>query len=292
LRFIEIWGKSPRLKFPNDQRLGCKREGSTTPFPETNLEDSTQAAENKLDSAMPREYSFIKANRQKLELDLARSSRWWTFSPETYSQRRCTIPMIEEYAFGKVIDLGCGRMNLQQVVHSLSLEYDGLDLNPSTSEVTFEADIQEMFIIPDGSYDTALCLQVLEHVPDPKKAAKEIFRILRPGGIAFITVPHLSRIHDEPNDFQRFTEYGLRVLLEDAGFRIDEIRIRAGLFSFLGHQVSSVINPLVWNVPLLRELVYVVNSVIFSRGCYYLDHLTPSLTRYFPLGYTVRVAKP
>lgn len=241
---------------------------------------------------MPKEFSLLKSNRQKLEMDLARSSKWWIFSPETYSQSRCTIPMIEEYAFGKVIDLGCGRMALQPVVHSLDLEYDGLDLNPSSGEVTFEADIQEMSVIPDASYDTALCLQVLEHLPDPQKATHEIFRILRTGGIAIITVPHLSRIHDEPNDFQRFTEYGIRVLMEDAGFQMEEIRIRAGLFSFLGHQISSVINPLVWNVPLLRELVFAINSVIFSRGCYYLDHLMPSLMRYFPLGYTVRVVKP
>ncbi|MGB2895898.1 MAG: class I SAM-dependent methyltransferase [Anaerolineales bacterium] len=241
---------------------------------------------------MPKEFSLLKSNRQKLEMDLARSSKWWIFSPENYSQFRCTIPMIEEYAFGKVIDLGCGRLALQPVIQALNLAYDGLDLNPSSSEVTYEADIQKMPLIADGSYDTALCLQVLEHVPEPQKAAHEIFRILRQGGVAFITVPHLSRIHDEPNDFYRYTEYGIRVLLEHAGFRIDEILIRAGMFSFLGHQISSVINPLVWNVPLLRELVYGINSVIFSRGCYYLDQLTPSLMRYFPLGYTVRVTKP
>ena len=241
---------------------------------------------------MPKDFSLLKSNRQKIELDLARSSKRWLYSPEMYSQRRRTIPMIEEYAFGRVIDLGCGRMALQPVIHSLNLEYDGLDLKPSSSEVTFKADIQEMSTIPDGSYETALCLQVLEHVPDPQTAAHEIFRILRPGGIAIITVPHLSRIHDEPNDFQRFTEYGIRVLLENAGFRMEEIRIRAGLFSFLGHQISSVIIPLVWNVPLLRELVFGINSVIFSRGCYYLDQLMPSLMHYFPLGYTVRVVKP
>jgi SAM-dependent methyltransferase len=241
---------------------------------------------------MTNEFSLLKTNREKLEENLAQSPRWWLFSPEMYSQYRCTIPMIEAHAIGKVIDLGCGWMALQGIVHSLDLEYDGLDLNPKTSEVTFKADIQEMSIIPDGSYDTVLCLQVLEHVPDPQKAVHEIFRILKQGGVAFITVPHLSRVHDEPNDFQRFTEYGIRVLLENVGFCIDEIRIRAGLFSFLGHQISSVINPLVWNVPLLRELVFAINSVMFSRGCYCLDQLMPSLTRFFPLGYTVRAVKP
>ena len=241
---------------------------------------------------MPKEFSLLKSNRKKLEIDLIHSSRWWLYSPENFSQRQCTIPMIEKYAVGKVIDLGCGRLALKGIIHTLELEYDGLDIDPFSDEITFRSDLQAMSPISDETYDTALCLQVLEHVPNPQKAAHEIFRILKPGGVAIITVPHLSRIHDEPNDFHRFTEYGIRVLLENAGLNVEEIIIRAGLFSFLGHQVSSVIVPLVWEVPLLREIVFAINSVLLSRGCYYLDHLMPTAMRYFALGYTVRAVKP
>ncbi len=236
--------------------------------------------------------SLIEINRRHIEKDLARSSKRWYFSPENYSQYRCTLPMLEKHARGKVIDLGCGEMALQSVIQSLGLEYDGLDLIPSSDEVTIEANIQDMSMISDQSYDTAICLQVLEHVPNPQKAVREIFRILKTGGPLILSIPHLSRIHDEPNDFQRYTEYGIRFLLEEAGFHIEEILTRGGLFSFLGHQVSSIIVPLVWRVPLLKDLIFAINSILVTHACYYLDRILTPSRHYFPLGYTVLATKP
>lgn len=49
-------------------------------------------------------------------------------------------------------------------------------------------DIQRL-TLPDHSFDVVLCNHVLEHVPDDIQAIKEIFRILKPGGKALITVP-------------------------------------------------------------------------------------------------------
>ncbi len=236
--------------------------------------------------------SLIETNRRAIEKDLARSSKRWYFSPENYSQYRCTLPMVEKHARGQVIDLGCGEMALQSVIQSLGLEYDSLDLIPSSEQVTFEANIQDMSMISDQSYDTAICLQVLEHVPDPHKAVHEIFRILKTGGQLILSVPHLSRIHEEPNDFQRFTEYGIHVLLEEAGFHIEEILTRGGLFSFLGHQVSSITIPLVWRVPLLKDLVFAINSILITHACFYFDQLLTPSRHYFPLGYTVMATKP
>jgi SAM-dependent methyltransferase len=158
--------------------------------------------------------------------------------------------------------------------------------------VTIEANIQDMSMISDQSYDTAICLQVLEHVPNPQEAVREIFRIMKPGGQLILSIPHLSRIHDEPNDFQRYTEYGIRILLEEAGFHIEEILARGGLFSFLGHQVSSITVPLVWRVPLLKDLIFAVNSILVTHACYYLDRILTPSRHYFPLGYTVLATMP
>jgi SAM-dependent methyltransferase len=42
----------------------------------------------------------------------------------------------------------------------------------------------------DASFDYVVCSEVLEHLPDDAAAAREIFRVLKPGGTAIITVPH------------------------------------------------------------------------------------------------------
>lgn len=56
------------------------------------------------------------------------------------------------------------------------------------SQATHHFDIQNIDA-PDHSYDIIICSHVLEHVPDDRKALKEILRVLRPSGKAYIQVP-------------------------------------------------------------------------------------------------------
>ena len=95
--------------------------------------------------------------------------------------------------------------------------------------IDFEADAQDMSgVIASDRYDTVLFLEVLEHVPNPFKVVAELFRILRSGGKVILSVPHLSRLHEEPYDFYRYTKYGLRHLFEEAGFKDIQIIPRGG----------------------------------------------------------------
>lgn len=67
--------------------------------------------------------------------------------------------------------------------------------------------------LPDGSVGTGLILDTLEHVEFPRRALKEIYRILRPGGLVVVSSVMYFPIHDYPNDFWRFTPEGLKSLL-------------------------------------------------------------------------------
>lgn len=62
--------------------------------------------------------------------------------------------------------------------------------------------------VADASQDLVLCEHVLEHVVDPLAAAREIERVLRPGGIALISVPFSYPWHGGFIDFFRFTPAG------------------------------------------------------------------------------------
>jgi SAM-dependent methyltransferase len=74
----------------------------------------------------------------------------------------------------------------------------------------------------DGAVDLVHCEAVLEHLEFPDRAATEMFRVLRPGGRAFIATPFLQPYHGYPDHFQNFTLSGHRRLFERAGFRIRE----------------------------------------------------------------------
>lgn len=62
-------------------------------------------------------------------------------------------------------------------------------------------------------FDVILCMNVLEHVYDYQKGINNIYKALKPNGTAVITVPFMYPLHDEPNDYWRFTEHSLRKLL-------------------------------------------------------------------------------
>ncbi len=91
----------------------------------------------------------------------------------------------------------------------------------TTSEATLEfnvdlvLDVRSMPQVQNGSFDCVFCSGVLEHVDDYLAGLKEITRILRQGGILLLGLPFRQAIHMAPNDYWRFTEYGLRYMLRD-----------------------------------------------------------------------------
>lgn len=82
------------------------------------------------------------------------------------------------------------------------------------SKPTYIADIckNNRDKIPANRFDYVICTEVLEHTLQPFEAVEEIYRILKPGGRAFVSVPFNFRIHGPLPDCWRFTEHGLRAL--------------------------------------------------------------------------------
>jgi SAM-dependent methyltransferase len=70
----------------------------------------------------------------------------------------------------------------------------------------------------DGGWDFMIAEQVLEHVPNPERALRNAFTMLRPGGILLVTTPFLIKFHPHPADFSRWTADGIKELLTRAGF--------------------------------------------------------------------------
>lgn len=233
----------------------------------------------------------LRANRKRIEQDLSHSHERRYLSPALYTQYQIALPLAKRYVHGEMIDLGCGRMPFRELLAGQVSTYHSLDFQSQSGEVTFIGDIQEMTMISTARYDSAICLEVLEHVPHPFQAALEIHRILKPGGLLVISVPHLSRLHDEPHDYFRFTLYGLRRLLEDSGFEIIEIKKNGGLLSFWGHQVSSLLLTMCWPVPGLRQAAWLVNKWLITLPCYIMDNWFDQ-DGVFALGYAGVARKP
>jgi len=98
----------------------------------------------------------------------------------------------------RVLDAGCGEGVLVEEFRS-RLAIVGADPNYSSEFVTTASLLKLPYA--DGSFDRALCLDVLEHLPYPDQALAlaELYRVVRSGGELLISVPNLahlqSRIH-------------------------------------------------------------------------------------------------
>ena len=86
----------------------------------------------------------------------------------------------------------------------------------------------------------ACCFEVLEHTTDPQKAVNNIYSVLNKGDFCLVSVPFNFHIHDEPNDFYRFTFYGLKMLFK----KFSEVKIlkRNG---WLESMFVNIISPII-----------------------------------------------
>lgn len=67
-------------------------------------------------------------------------------------------------------------------------------------------------VLGEQRFDLIVCCHVLEHVPDPRRAARNIEALLRPGGLAYVSTPWSQAFHAAPDDYWRFSLRGLMLL--------------------------------------------------------------------------------
>jgi SAM-dependent methyltransferase len=136
------------------------------------------------------------------------------------------------HARGRMLDVGCGVRPSRHPFAGTISSWVGLDRNPDCRPGVV-GDAQRL-PFRDLAFDTLLCSQVLEHLPEPGLAMTEMARVLRPGGNLILTAPHIWGIHEEPHDYYRFTRYGLAHLMARAGLEAIEIRAMAGFWVTFG----------------------------------------------------------
>lgn len=231
----------------------------------------------------------VKNGWARSSAELSGTDAFWERSAAVMAIGRALTRHLARHARGRLLDAGAGTLSARHRAVPFCAEYRSLDVQATHSDLDYRADIQRM-PIPDGRFDTVLCLSVLEHVPDPAQALREIFRVLAPGGKLIAVVPHLAYLHNEPHDYYRFTHYGLRALLERAGFRILTLEPAGGFGSFLQHLAATVLVGLTYRIPLLWPMTFSC-ARLTSRVALWLDARTDR-RKLFALCYVAVAEKP
>ena len=159
-------------------------------------------------------------------------SRW---AVTTYMQEVAS----EVPASGLVLDAGAGDCRYRSLF--AGRRYVGIDSAVGKGLRYGDLDVLgDLHILPfrDGTFDAALCMNVLEHVLQPESCLREIHRVLKPGGDVYVMVPLFAREHQAPHDYFRYTSFGIRYLLERSGFAVEYVRPVGGYFRVLANTLS------------------------------------------------------
>lgn len=199
---------------------------------------------------------------------------------------------------GSVLDIGTGQSPWKGYLQS-GVKFTGLDTQdsdqfnmPKNPDVIYYSGTK--FPFANASFENAISVEVLEHIPDSRLFLAETFRILKPGGKLLLTVPWSARRHHIPHDYVRYTKEGLRELLDQQGFKNIEIQER-------GNDITTAFNKLLIlfsNLIRLPSIFAIVLSVILLPILFILliaAHLSLFLKinlRTDPLGYAVIAIKP
>lgn len=170
--------------------------------------------------------------------------------------------LIAEY----ILDVGCGSKPYLPLFPGA--KYIGVDINNPGHDHSLE-DIEVFYSgldlpFAEATFDNVLCFQVLEHVFAPDYFLSEIYRVLKPGGVLLLTVPLIWNEHEQPQDFARYTSFGLRHLLGKNDLVLQrQSKLNSGLAA-----ICQLVNAFVassWrNTPLVlfKPLIFTIFNIV------------------------------
>lgn len=149
---------------------------------------------------------------------------------------------------GDVLDVGCGDKPYKSVFINAK-SYVGIDwcsdIDAKRSNIVERkklldvAGSAEALPFYNGSFDAVVATQLIEHIAHPNLFFAEVSRVLRSGSYLILTFPLINPLHEEPHDYFRFTEHGVRILCKDHGLNVEKIEKMGGGWLTVGYLVRN-----------------------------------------------------
>jgi hypothetical protein len=180
---------------------------------------------------------------------------------------------------GRVVDVGGGR-SPDYFAYFKSEEVTSIEsVDASSSKIDFEEDALPY---SDGSVDTVILANVLEHIYNYDFLLTQIHRILVQQGMLVGFVPFFIQYHPDPHDYFRYTKESLNRIFAEAGFG-DVTVTSIGGGPFLVNY-----NTLMLSLPrIVRVILY---PAYYGMDSLFL-WLRPKAQERYPLGFIFEVKK-
>ncbi len=162
----------------------------------------------------------------------AEKIHWWFAARRTLFMKELTKWGVPKDA--KVIDIGTSTgTNLRMLKDNGFTNFIGVDLNKDAIAFCHDKGFEQVFeanacSVPfeDDTFDVVLATDIIEHIDDDIAALNEIQRILKPGGVAVVTVPAHKILWGANDDFshhkRRYTRTTLNRQIAQSGLNIEK----------------------------------------------------------------------
>lgn len=159
-------------------------------------------------------------------------------------QYRMLFSVLARHACGRVIDVGGGRFHEVATQHGVTFD-QWLVVEPDAGSWTSGDDERVSVLtadgcalgLRDGSADTVLSIQVLEHVIEPIRMIEELYRVTAPGGTLIVMVPQTANLHHVPHHYQNLTRFWLDAMAARLGAEVVEYHALGGAWSTLASRL-------------------------------------------------------
>ena len=137
-----------------------------------------------------------------------------------------------------ILDFGSGLSPYKSLFINHDYQtYDKYDEKDNVTNIVNDSDTE--ILHKDNSFDVIITTQVLEHLKEPSSIFHEFNRILKKDGYLLLTTHQNFEVHGEPEDYYRYTYYGLKYLGLKNNFKIINFSSTSGFFVELSYSLVS-----------------------------------------------------
>ena len=211
-----------------------------------------------------------------------------------YILRKKLLLAINKYAgymTGIMMDFGCGSKPYKSLFKPekyIGVDFQGQGHSHENEQIDVFYDGKTL-PFPDNYFDSVFSTEVFEHVFNLEEMMLEIKRVLKPGGKILVTCPFAIPEHEQPNDYARYSSFGIKHVFEKNDFKVLEyekignhfetlIQLRISYYSLV---LFPKLDKLLFVKPVVERIVYPIYNIyamIFSkifpnRNALYLNNI-------------------
>lgn len=192
------------------------------------------------------------------------------------------VDKYSKYMAGTMMDFGCGSkpyQSLFNVEKYVGVDFQGEGHSHESEQIDVFYDGKTL-PFPDNYFDSVFSTEVFEHVFNLEEMIKEIRRVMKPGAKILVTCPFAIPEHEQPNDYGRYSSFGIKHLFEKNDFKVIEyekigthfdtlIQLRITFYSLV---LFPKLDKLAIVKPICQAIIYplyniyaIIGSKLFAR---------------------------